>query len=55
MIYIWKTQEKVSKYNDWVELADTSFGQVVLHGKNTDSITDNEYYEVSSEIDTLKW
>lgn len=36
----------------WVELADTSFGKVILHGKNTNSIGYNEYYEVSSEINT---
>ena len=35
----------------WVELADASFGKVVLHGKNADRDT-GEYYEVSSEINT---
>ena len=35
-----------------VEINNTSFGKVVLHGKNTNSIVDNEYYEVSSEINT---
>lgn len=38
--------------DEWMELADTSFGTVVLHGKNTNSSADNEYYEVSSEINT---
>lgn len=37
----------------WIELADTSFGKVVLHGKNNNnSIADNEYYEVSGKINT---
>lgn len=36
----------------WIELADTSFGKVVLHGKNNNSTASNENYEVSSEINT---
>lgn len=36
----------------WIELSDPSFGKVVLHGKNTKSVADNEYFEVSSEINT---
>lgn len=36
----------------WIELSDPSFGTVVLHGKNAKSIADNEYFEVSSEINT---
>lgn len=35
----------------WVELSDTSFGKVVLHGRNKKD-SDSEYYEVSSEINT---
>ena len=35
----------------WIELADTSFGKIVLHGKNANTLAD-EYYEVSSEINT---
>ena len=50
-----KLEQAMQSEDFWVELADTSFGEVVLHGKNTNSIADNEYYEVSSEIDTLKW
>lgn len=36
----------------WIELSDPSFGKVVLHGKNTEPVADNEYFEVSSEINT---
>ena len=50
-----KLEQAMQSEDFWVELADTSFGEVVLHGKNTNSIGYNEYYEVSSEIDTLKW
>lgn len=31
---------------------NTTSSKVILHGKNTNSIADNEYYEVSSEINT---
>lgn len=47
-----KLEQAMQSEDFWIELADTSFGQVVLHGKNTNSIADNEYYEVSSEINT---
>ena len=47
-----KLEQAMQSEDFWVELADTSFGNVVLHGKNTNSIADNEYYEVSSEINT---
>ena len=47
-----KLEQAMQSEDFWVELADTSFGTVVLHGKNTNSTADNEYYEVSSEINT---
>lgn len=47
-----KLEQAMQSEDFWVELADASFGQVVLHGKNTNSTADNEYYEVSSEINT---
>ena len=47
-----KLEQAMQSEDFWVELADTSFGKVILHGKNTNSIADNEYYEVSSEINT---
>ena len=47
-----KLEQAMQSEDFWVELADTSFGTVVLHGKNVNSIADNEYYEVSSEINT---
>ena len=47
-----KLEQAMQSENFWTELADVSFGKVVLHGKNTNSIADNEYYEVSSEINT---
>lgn len=36
----------------WIELSDPSFGKIIMHGKNTESIADHEYFEVSSEINT---
>lgn len=45
-----KLEQAMQSESFWVELSDTSFGKVVLHGKNADD--DNEYYEVSSEINT---
>lgn len=47
-----KLEQAMQSEDFWVELADTSFGKVILHGKNTNSIGYNEYYEVSSEINT---
>lgn len=47
-----KLEQAMQSEDFWIELADTSFGKVILHGKNTNSIADNEYYEVSSEINT---
>lgn len=47
-----KLEQAMQSEEFWVELADTSFGKVILHGKNTNSIGYNEYYEVSSEINT---
>ena len=47
-----KLEQAMQSEDFWIELADTSFGKVVLHGKNVNSIADNEYYEVSSEINT---
>lgn len=44
-----KLEQAMQSADFWVELADTSFGKVVLHGKNADRDT-GEYYEVSSEI-----
>ena len=46
-----KLEQAMQSADFWVELADTSFGKVVLHGKNADRDT-GEYYEVSSEINT---
>ena len=47
-----KLEQAMQSEDFWVELADTSFGTVVLHGKNVNSTADNEYYEVSGEINT---
>ena len=47
-----KLEQAMQSEDFWVELADTSFGTVVLHGKNVNSTANNEYYEVSSEINT---
>jgi len=44
-----KLEQAMQSADFWVELADASFGKVVLHGKNADRDT-GEYYEVSSEI-----
>ncbi len=44
-----KLEQSMQSDDFWVELADTSFGKVVLHGR---SGVDDEYYEVSSEINT---
>ena len=43
-----KLEQAMQSEDFWIELADTSFGKVILHGKNTNSIADNEYYEVSN-------
>lgn len=32
-----KLEQAMQSEDFWVEIADTSFGQVVLHGKNTNS------------------
>ena len=45
-----KLEQAMQSEDFWIELADTSFGKVVLHSKNTNDIT--EYYEVSNEINT---
>jgi hypothetical protein len=35
----------------WVELSCTSFGKIVLHGKNpNDDAGEDAYYEVSNEV-----
>jgi hypothetical protein len=48
-----KLEQAMQSEKFWIELADTSFGKVVLHGKNNNnSIADNEYYEVSGKINT---
>lgn len=45
-----KLEQAMQSEKFWIELADTSFGKVVLHGKNNNnSIADNEYYEVSGK------
>lgn len=49
--YIDKLEEAMQNEDFWVEL-NTYLGTIILHGKNTNSIADNEYYEVSSEINT---
>lgn len=41
-----KLEQAMQNESFWIELSDTSFGKVVLHGKS------EEYYEVSSEINT---
>lgn len=46
-----KLEQAMQSTDFWVELADTSFGKVVLHGKNADRDA-GEYYEVSGEINT---
>lgn len=35
-----KLEQAMQSEDFWIELADTSFGKVVLHGKNTNSIAD---------------
>ena len=45
-----KLEQAMQSDKFWVELSDTSFGTVVLHGK--DFTADAEYFEVSSEINT---
>lgn len=47
-----KLEQAMQSEDFWIELADASFGEVVLHGKNNNSTASNEYYEVSSEINT---
>ena len=47
-----KLKQAMQSEDFWIELADTSFGKIILHGKNTNSIACNEYYEVSREINT---
>lgn len=47
-----KLEQAMQNEDFWIELADTSFGKVILHGKNTNNIACNEYYEVSREINT---
>lgn len=47
-----KLEQAMQSEDFWIELADTSFGKIVLHGKDTNKIAYNEYYEVSSEINT---
>lgn len=32
-----KLEQAMQSEDFWVELADTSFGTVILHGKNTDN------------------
>lgn len=36
-----KLEQAMQSEDFWIELADTSFGKVILHGKNTNSIADN--------------
>lgn len=43
-----KLEKAMQNDSFWVELSDTSFGQIVFHGK--DYSTDAEYYEISTEI-----
>lgn len=45
-----KLEQAMQSENFWIEFAHPSFGQVVLHGKDNNSIAHNEYYEVSSKI-----
>lgn len=47
-----KLEQAMQSEDFCIELADASFGEIVLHGKNNNSTANNEYYEVSSEIDT---
>lgn len=45
-----KLEQAMQSEDFFVELEDTSFGKVILHGKNEKDI--GEYFEVSSEINT---
>ena len=43
-----KLEQAMQSKDCWIELADTSFGKLILHGK--DFTADAEYYEMSTEI-----
>ena len=45
-----KLEQAMQSENFWVELADTSFGKIVLHGKNVNSTAINDCFEVSTTI-----
>ena len=45
-----KLEQAMQSEDFWIEFADTSFGKVILHGKNTNSIANKKALQYIMEV-----